>query len=74
LKVIERFTRVSDSLLEYRVTVIDDKTWTKPWTILITLQRDDNYQMIEYACHEGNYAMFDILSGARAAEATPTKE
>lgn len=74
LKVIERFTRVSDSLLEYRVTVIDDKTWTRPWTILITLQRDDNYQMIEYACHEGNYAMSDILSGARAAEATPTKE
>jgi len=48
--------------------VIDEKTWVKPWTILIQLERNDDYQMAEYACHEGNYAMFDILSGARADE------
>jgi hypothetical protein len=68
MKLIERFTRVSDNKLEYRATVVDPKTWTKPWTILIELSRDDKYQFLEYACHEGNYAMEDILSGARASE------
>jgi hypothetical protein len=68
LKVVERFTRVSDTMLEYRVTVIDPKTWTKPWTMLMQFEKDNNYQLIEYACHEGNYAMSDILSGARAGE------
>jgi hypothetical protein len=68
LKIVERFTRVSDDRLEYRATVIDDKTWTGPWTILIELERNNNYQLLEYACHEGNYAMEDILSGARAVE------
>jgi hypothetical protein len=68
LKVIERFTRTSDKTMDYRITVIDEKTWVKPWTILIQLEKNDDYQMIEYACHEGNYAMSDILSGARADE------
>jgi hypothetical protein len=68
LKIIERFTRVSDNKLEYRATVIDPKTWSQPWTMLIELDRDDKYQFLEYACHEGNYAMEDILSGARASE------
>ena len=68
LKVVERFTRVSDDKMEYRATVIDPKTWTQPWTMLIELNRDDKYQFLEYACHEGNYAMEDILSGARAAD------
>ena len=65
LKVIERFMRTSDKTMDYRITVIDEKTWVKPWTILIQLQKNDDYQMLEYACHEGNYAMSDILSGAR---------
>ena len=73
LKVIEKFTRIGENALEYRATIIDDKTWTKPWTILIPLEKNNDYQMIEYACHEGNYAMSDILSGARAAEQTPRK-
>jgi hypothetical protein len=68
LKVIERFTRTSDKTMDYRITVVDEKTWVKPWTILIQLEKNDDYQMIEYACHEGNYAMSDILSGARADE------
>jgi hypothetical protein len=69
LHVIERLTRVDDNTLNYQVTIDDPRTWTKPWTLLIPLKRDPNYQMAEYACHEGNYAMKDILSGARAAEA-----
>jgi hypothetical protein len=68
LKTVERFTRVSAGTLNYEITIDDPRTWTKPWTMLIVLNRNDNYQMLEYACHEGNYAMKDILSGARAAE------
>jgi len=69
LKVIERFTRTGDKTMDYKITVIDEKTWVKPWTILMQLERNDNYQFLEYACHEGNYAMSDILSGMRAEEA-----
>ena len=71
LKVIERFTRTGPKTLEYRATVDDPKTWMKPWTMLIQLERNDDYQIIEYACHEGNYAMTDILSGARTEERKP---
>jgi hypothetical protein len=74
LKVVERFTRTGAKSLDYRATVIDPKTWTKPWTILLELERDDNYRVLEYACHEGNYAMTDILSGARDAEAKKTSK
>ena len=68
LKVIERFTRTGEKSMDYRITIIDEKTWAKPWTILMQLERNDNYQFLEYACHEGNYAMSDILSGMRAEE------
>jgi hypothetical protein len=74
LKIIERFTRTSDKTLDYRATIDDEKTWTKPWTILIQLERDDNYKVLEYACHEGNYAMTDILSGARDVDAKKTSK
>ena len=50
------------------MTVDDPKTWTRPWTIMMPLTLDDSYLIAEYACHEGNYAMFNILSGARADE------
>jgi len=70
LKIIERFTRTGPKTLDYRATVDDPKTWTKPWTMLIQLDRNDDYPIIEYACHEGNYAMSDILSGARTEEST----
>jgi len=68
MKLIERLTRVDENTLNYQATVDDPKTWTKPWTILIPLKRDDKYQFLEYACHEGNYALKDILSGARVQE------
>ena len=68
LKVIERFTRTGDKTMDYRITIVDEKTWVKPWTILMQLEKNDNYQFLEYACHEGNYAMSDILSGMRAEE------
>ncbi len=55
--------------LEYRATVDDPATWIRPWTVLMSLTRRDEYQLHEYACHEGNYAMRHILSGARASDA-----
>jgi hypothetical protein len=68
LTVTEHITRVADDLLVWRMTFDDPKTWTRPWTIELPLERDDRYGMFEYACHEGNYSMFNILSGARADE------
>jgi len=68
LKVTERFTRTAEDTLEYEATVDDPETWVRPWTIAMPLVREPGYQLFEYACHEGNYAMMNILSGARAAE------
>jgi hypothetical protein len=68
LTITERFTRVADDAIDYRMTVDDPQTWTAPWTMQFPLKRDDGYGMFEYACHEGNLAMFNILSGHRAEE------
>jgi hypothetical protein len=68
LKMIERFTRTSADTVQYTATVNDPKTWTGPWTVSFPLKRDDGYGFYEYACHEGNNAMRNILSGARADE------
>ena len=51
------------------MTVDDPDTWTRPWTFAMTLTADPNQPLFEYACHEGNYAMRNILSAARAEEA-----
>src|SRR5579871_165186 len=68
LRLIERLTRVDENTLNYQATIDDPQTWTRPWTLRILLKRDDRYQFLEYACHEGNYALKDILSGARKQE------
>jgi len=67
-RVVERFTRTDANTLEYRVTIEDPKTWTKPWTVQFPLKRDAEYRLYEYACHEGNYYMYNALTGARAEE------
>jgi len=70
LRLTERFRRVGDRTVRYEVTVIDPGTFAKPWTAALSLRQDDSLITVhEYACHEGNYAMRNILSGARAAEA-----
>jgi hypothetical protein len=68
LKITERYTRISADTIDYKMTIDDPDTWTAPWTMEFPLKRDDGYGMFEYACHEGNLAMFHILSGARADE------
>ena len=67
LHVIERFTRTSDRTLLYRFTLEDPNTWEHPWTGEMTWPATDS-PIYEYACHEGNYAMKDILKGARLRE------
>jgi hypothetical protein len=52
----------------YQFTVSDPKTWTAPWTVSFPLTADPEYRIFEYACHEGNYGMEGILSGAREEE------
>jgi len=67
LHLIERFTRVAPGQIDYRVTVIDPSTFTKQWTVAIPYL-DTGEDLFEYACHEGNYGMEGILSGAREEE------
>ena len=67
--LVERFTRVDADTINYRVTLDDPEAFTRPWTMDIPITKDDSYQMFEYACHEGNYSMVNMLEGARAREA-----
>jgi hypothetical protein len=67
LVLVERFTRIDDRVLTYRFTVSDPTVWTKPWSAEVPMTRIDGFVM-EYACHEGNYALANILAGARAEE------
>jgi hypothetical protein len=69
LHVTERFHRVDANTVRYEVTVEDGTTFSRPWTAALSLKRDVRLaQVPEYACHEGNYAMTNILNGARAEE------
>ena len=69
LRLTERFTRLGPTVLEYQFTVDDPATWTRPWTAMFRYDKDDEqYELVEYACHEGNYGMTNILSGARARD------
>ena len=67
LHIIERFTREGDGIT-YEVTVDDPTVWTKPWTAALTLAKQPDDSLFEYACHEGNNSMRNILSASRAAE------
>jgi hypothetical protein len=68
LKVTERFTMQNADSLTYQFTVEDSETWDRPWTGEITIPRADG-EIWEYACHEGNYGVRNILSAARAEDA-----
>jgi hypothetical protein len=68
LELVERFTRTAANTIQYEVTITDPKTWTRPWKVAWPLRLDPDYQLFEYACHEGNYSMRNTLSGSRADE------
>jgi len=67
LRLTERYTRTGPDTMDYRITVEDPATFEKPWTAQIPIARLPNdTQIYEYACHEGNYAMTNLLAGGRA--------
>ena len=66
--LVERFTQVDANTVNYRVTLEAPEAFTGPWTMEIPMAKDDSYQQFEYACHEGNYAMTNMLEGAREKE------
>src|SRR5215467_11735476 len=68
LKLTERYTRTDPNTVQYEVTIDDPKTYVQSFKVAFPLTQEPGYQNFEYACHEGNYAMFDSLSGARAQE------
>ena len=68
LHLTERFTRVSPSNLRYEATIDDPTVWQQPWTFEIPMQWNEQ-PLYEYACHEGNYGLYNILAGARVEEA-----
>ena len=73
MRVTERFTRVSDDVIEYRFTVDDPGTWDRPWTAENLMQRTRG-PLFEFACHEGNYGLYNTLVGARREERLAAEE
>ena len=68
-RTIERFTRTAPDRIEWTVTLEDPDTWDRPWTYSLPLTADDTEMIIEYACHEGNYSLRNILTAQRSDEA-----
>ena len=73
LTMTERFTRVDADTIDYRFTIDDPTTFTKPWTVAAPMSKIEG-PLFEYACHEGNYALAGILGGARAEEKAAATE
>ena len=69
LRIVERFTVVDPETITYEARIDDRKTFTDAWTVAFPFKRDPSYQIFEYACHEANYSVPHMLSGARADEA-----
>jgi len=67
LRLTERFRRTAADKLEWSVTIDDSSTWTRPWTFSMPLTMNDREPILEFACHEGNYAVPNILSAARTS-------
>ena len=75
LRLVERFTRSGPDGIRVEFTVSDPQAWSRDWTVTVNARTDASYwQIFEYACHEANYGMFNILSGSRAQEAQAAAE
>ena len=68
LRLTERFTRVDPEMIDYEITVNDPQTFTKPFTMRLTITQQPDYEIYEYACHEGNHSMRNVLLAERAWE------
>jgi len=73
MTLVERFTRLDGETLEYTFTLTDPDTWTAPWSLSMPMRRTDQ-PIFEYACHEGNYSMTNILGGKRMEELAEARE
>jgi hypothetical protein len=69
LHLVERWVPVSPTLIHYYATVEDPTTWTRPWTFMLPWQKDPEYTIYEYACHEGDLSIENALRGERMLEA-----
>ena len=75
LHVVERFTRVDAETIDYEATITDPTRFSQPWTVRFALSANQSAQgvaagnLFEYACHEGNYAIVNVLRGARVQDA-----
>jgi hypothetical protein len=69
LRIVERFTRVDPEMIDYEIHIDDPMTFTKPWTMRMTITSQPGYEIYEYGCHEGNVAMRNALSAERAYDA-----
>jgi hypothetical protein len=68
MRMTERFTRTAKDVLDYRITIDDPKTFTRPWTLAVPLVSPPGFQTLPYECHEGNGAIKYILGGERAED------
>jgi hypothetical protein len=68
LRLVERFTRADPDTMNYELTVDDPRIFTAPWKIAFPITQESGYELFEYTCHETNYSMTNMLSGARAQE------
>jgi len=68
LRLVERITRVAADILDYRVTIDDPGTYTRPWTMALSLTSPRGYDLLPYECHEGNHGLPNILSAERAED------
>lgn len=68
LRILERFTRVDADTINYEATIDDPIVFTQPWKVAYPFRRNPDYVIYEYACHEGNYALANLLSGSQAEQ------
>ena len=68
IHLVERWVPVSATRMHYYATITDRTTWTRPWTFMLPWQRDDTYQLYEFACHEANISIGNALRGERLLE------
>ena len=73
LHLVERFTRVEEGILLYEYTVTDPESFEQPWSVAVPMQRND-LPVFEYACHEGNYGMLNLMVSARSEDARKAAE
>jgi len=71
--VVERFTRIGRDTLDYEFTVDDPVTWAAPWSGSLPMARTEG-PIYEFACHEGNHGLLNIMSGSRAEERAQRNE